>query len=205
MEEAPVGDVVALKHTSRLLLSGDFCDAHLYICDSERAMPTMILPVHRVILWEKTDYFSAMFRSGMKEAATIDDNVSVARIVGYSVETVKTMVEFLYTESITECKPQDFEDCLELLRLADQYNLVRLFEAISMIIIEEYLRWRSAVHLICLGYKYENTSTKLKEVCLEYMKNDYDHIRSQSNYKEAWREYGNTDLMADTLTFVHAK
>ncbi|KAK6973368.1 kelch-like protein 24, partial [Biomphalaria glabrata] len=63
MTWAQIAAQTLLQGLNGRLKSGQFCDVMIYVDDVE-------FPCHRVILCAYSDYFQAMFSSGMQEAIT---------------------------------------------------------------------------------------------------------------------------------------
>lgn len=103
-------------------MSDVLADLHLEVVPNEDGKVTMAqIPAHRAILAAGSDYFRAMLTSTCQEAQP-QAHIS---IVGYSEEAVRSMLEYIYNSKLSKHRPKDFSE-MELLRLADQYQLAEL-------------------------------------------------------------------------------
>ena len=66
------------------------CDVILCVEDRE-------FPVHRIILAACSDYFEAMFTSGMSESANEQKKIEIK---GLSADTMDILLDFIYTEKV---------------------------------------------------------------------------------------------------------
>lgn len=102
-----------------LLMSDALADVLLNV--EVEDTPNTTLPGHRSILASRSEYFRTMFIGPFLEADS-----SVVNIVGYTTTAVPSMLDHIYHGKISKYLPQDVDAEMELLRLADHYQLPTL-------------------------------------------------------------------------------
>jgi len=85
---------------------------------------------HRAFLVSRSPYFHGLFCNSFNEADIAANTVEVQEC---GVDCVKETLEYLYTWKIPESEDEDV--LLEILQLADYWNIPGLFEAIQIRII----------------------------------------------------------------------
>lgn len=111
----------------------------------------------------------------VKVTARYTENCSIVKVIGFSGWAVKAMLSYLYTGDLaSQHRPKGFDRRLELLSLADAYQLVNLFDQAALLIMEEDMLIDRAVKVLCLLIKYQHTSSRLKDACCA-------HIKEQGN------------------------
>ncbi|CCI40641.1 unnamed protein product [Albugo candida] len=167
-----VNDDEYFSRMKELLSSGENSDVVIE-AGPERAS----FPAHRSILSARCEFFRAMLRPGAMKEST----AGVVRITNHSAEMVSKMLEFIYTNRVSDLHKLGYEQLIELLTLAEQYLLVSLRCACEAAAQE-------LLNLVNIGkflVAAENHNANyLKEACLQFFV-EYRHEILQD---DAFRE-----------------
>uniref|UniRef100_A0A7S1RKA6 BTB domain-containing protein n=1 Tax=Alexandrium catenella TaxID=2925 RepID=A0A7S1RKA6_ALECA len=114
------------NHGPRMWRDMKFTD--MCICAEEGGAE---LPCHRAVLAVSSPVFDRMMATDMKEG-------SERRLVlrNASIQTLRCLLEYLYTSSLPEAAVTDVRSLRELLRLADQYELRDLLRRCASCLVE---------------------------------------------------------------------
>nr|CCA14305.1 conserved hypothetical protein [Albugo laibachii Nc14] len=112
-----VNDDEYFSRMKELLASGENSDVVIEV-GTEGAS----FPAHRSILSARCEFFRAMLRPGAMKEST----AGVVRITNHSAEMVSKMLEFIYTNRVSDLHKLGHQQLIELLTLAEQYLLVSL-------------------------------------------------------------------------------
>jgi hypothetical protein len=82
---------------------------------------SIIIPVHKAILTQRSPVFKAMFDSNLTES-----NTNQIQIPDFDVNTIKRMVEFLYKGTFFNLENISYEDLISLLAIANKYEVICL-------------------------------------------------------------------------------
>lgn len=163
-------------------------------------VPDAILPAHKAILANASEYFLAMFSSGMRES----NHGSTIKIIGYPVDIVKLMLQFIYLHVMPE-ENLDVDTCEELLRLADEYQLCQMAAWLSNYVLKNHLADSTVVNLWALGVLYEhNDGGILKEGCTKYVRDHCRVLWEQKEFRKGLEEANDVDeLVAMMQELTH--
>lgn len=95
--------------------------------------------------------------------------------------------------------PETFEQRLELLALADQYQLTHLFEQVSEMIVATDLNIDTAVRICCVGIERKRTSEGLKIAASEFKREHKGEIFNKGECAGWWKEYGDEDVSFEAM------
>ena len=135
-----------------LLTDNTFCDFTIE-CGTEK------LPCHKAILANRSDVFARLFTS--QDWAENKENLF--QIKDHDPEVVKQMLEFLYTNKI----PDDTQCSLELLLIADQFNIEDLIQ-FCLPEIATTLTCDNALQILDIASKVSN-ATLLEEYVTKFV------------------------------------
>lgn len=126
---------------------------------------------HRAVLVQRSAHFSAMFRSGMREAT---ERKVVIQGVSFSVFLL--LMEYIYTDSV-EIDP---EHAIGLFVVADLYQLDRLKE-VCKTIMKRNINCENAAMM--LQEASDANCEVLKEICMDFIVNNFDYISKTEGIK----------------------
>ncbi|KAI8822427.1 uncharacterized protein EV422DRAFT_494680 [Fimicolochytrium jonesii] len=167
-------------------------------------IPTTI-PAHRAILASRSDYFSTMFSSGLRESFSLDSphQPSIVEIRDFSPAAVRGMLEFLYTGRLSpETQPQTLPSRSELIRLADRYQLSALHKYVAAMILEKDLTLDVALDILELADVYSSASEDLKAACLGYVRENIAKLKHRESFREWVRTTERRDLMVELFALM---
>ncbi|KAJ3300009.1 Radial spoke head 14 [Borealophlyctis nickersoniae] len=156
------------------------------------------IPAHRAILASRSDYFSTMFSSGLREGQSQD---SIVDIPDFSASAVRAMLEYLYTGRLAT-SPADRPSRAELIRLADRYQLSGLHNYIGAMMMEKDLSLDSAVDLLELADIYSSASGELKAACLGFVKENISKLKIREPFREWVRGTDRRDLLVELFALM---
>lgn len=147
-----------------------------------------VLGVDRRVLCARSEYFRAMLRSGMQEAAS--GIVDLPPDVGSSA--FRCLVDYLHTDHIDPLRasgvcgtsPEELESsalakcavlCLEVARLADTYQLLRLRRLAEAFVHTHALRVETVLPLVSRAHAAN--LEEMLEVCLKFLARHWAEVK----------------------------
>ncbi|XP_028398335.1 kelch-like protein 12 [Dendronephthya gigantea] len=97
MSSSEVHDFPSEGHSAEILSSINILRKRNLLCDAILCVEGRNFPVHRVILAACSDYFEAMFTSGMSESSSEQARIEIK---GLSANTMEILLDFIYTETV---------------------------------------------------------------------------------------------------------
>jgi hypothetical protein len=178
-EKITVPKIAMPSHFGKSLLSyvnnAEFHDVVLEIHGKQ-------IYAHKVILAARSQYFDAMFSSDMVEAKqyvlSITDDISV--------ETFLLVLEFIYTDQITDAANLSPTVCLEMILLAHKYMLTALKAFLDDFICSNFdIETDDA--LDSYTFAAELKVERFQKKCAKFIKSNI-HIERLPSYKELSKE-----------------
>ncbi|ELR17738.1 ubiquitin ligase, putative [Acanthamoeba castellanii str. Neff] len=153
---------------------------------------SMLIHAHRSILGMRSEYFGAMWRSGMRETTQATIPITYA-----DRKSFYFTMEFIYTDSITEQAGADVDinTGVSLLSLADLLELPRLRElAEKKTLCKARVENCATLYHIAMLHRAE----LLKRYCMEIVFQQFAAVKRTSGFDELPHD------VQDTLTKAHA-
>jgi kelch-like protein 12 len=97
MSSSEVHDFPSEGHSTEILSSINTLRKRNLLCDAILSVEDHDFPVHRVILAACSDYFEAMFTSGMSESCNEQKKIEIQ---GLSADMMEILLDFIYTEKV---------------------------------------------------------------------------------------------------------
>ncbi|CAB4000819.1 kelch 12 [Paramuricea clavata] len=97
MGSSEVHDFPSEGHSTEILSSINTLRKRNLLCDAILFVEDRDFPIHRVILAACSDYFEAMFTSGMSESCKEQKKIEIQ---GLSADTMEILLDFIYTEKV---------------------------------------------------------------------------------------------------------
>ncbi len=127
------------RDVAKLWKNPDFADINLK-CDDK------IFPCHKIILAARSDVFQAMFGSKSFSESITNETV----IEDCKSEVLANLLKFIYTDKLEA----DLYNCLDLMMLADKYNVKKLRKKCERAIASS-INCSNAVALLCTASNME--------------------------------------------------
>ncbi|XP_011299510.1 speckle-type POZ protein A-like [Fopius arisanus] len=128
--------------------------------------------VHKLLLQTRSPVFAAMFEHDLKERQTNE-----IKIEGIKPEVVRKMLQFIYTDTLDNCK----DNVGELLIAADRYSLEGLIVRCERILCER-VTIDNAVSTLELADNYN--ATNVKKHVAKFISRNLPFIVGTDEYKE---------------------
>lgn len=103
----------------RTVLATTPCGHHTENSTITKPLPST-LPAHETVLAARSEYFRALSSSGLYESTSSASTIIVS---SFSLETIKSLLDYIYTNTLSTPKPQDLPTRKDLLRAADDYQM----------------------------------------------------------------------------------
>jgi len=126
---------------------------------------------HKIILSARSNYFKAMFNSGMCESES-----SKITITDFKYSTIESLIKFLYSVK-TEVN-DDLNDLIDLYRAADKYQLESLMNYIHQSICSK-ITCQNACSILSKIYIFP----RLEKSCLEFIAQHLSTIYSTPDFR----------------------
>jgi BTB/POZ domain len=130
------------------------------------------IPVHKIILASRSEFFRGLFSNGMKEQQ--EGSLTIKDI---SPNTISNILRFIYTSTIIV--PTTLEEMIELTIASHQYLLSSLKDLCSKYLCD-FVSVKTARTILHLNHKY-GLSDELREMCKKTITNN---IEEYANYEE---------------------
>jgi len=131
---------------------------------------------HRVVLAARSDYFSALYSHGFREAKE-----GVIEIGDLSHESMLSLLRYFYSDTL----PIDMDKLIELLTLCERFSVPSLKSR-----CEEALAPSICVENAALLYKYAKAyqCLRLKEICLVFIEDNFSQVICTQAFEDLDKE-----------------
>lgn len=157
----------------QLLKDENFSDVNFIVGENQT-----IIPAHRAILSSRSQYFRAMFNSGMKES-----NQKEVKIGDIEPDAFRDMLEFLYTGDVKIKK----ENVVQLLVTATMFQIDSLSKLCYTHLEDDKLCSGNIVELLQVSKTFELND--LKNRCEEFILDNYDNLVETGGLKDVMGEH----------------
>ncbi|GFU33948.1 TD and POZ domain-containing protein 1-like [Nephila pilipes] len=176
----------SLKQAMKCLLEeGTFCDVHLRVDEAT-------FPAHKAVLSARSPVFKAMFSRDMMEKT--GDMVDIKDIDG---DTVRRMLQYLYTDSITSLEWQNTE---KLYFAADKYEILCLKRKCASIFVAK-MEPSNICQLLIMADMHQDED--LKKAVHDFLYQNDVQILNLDEWKNL--EESNPRMTSDALRYVYLK
>ncbi|KAJ3039980.1 hypothetical protein HDV00_011535 [Rhizophlyctis rosea] len=144
---------------------------------------TQPLPAHKVVLAAGSPYFRALFSSvltGSSSSSSPPSARTTVDMTDFSLATTHSLLEFIYTNSLSNHQPEDYDSCIELIRAADYFQMKTC---------------TCALGILAEANKYKGICGVLATTVKDYVKNGWEEFVECEEFRESLREHA--DSIAD--------
>ncbi|KAJ3032571.1 hypothetical protein HDV00_007397 [Rhizophlyctis rosea] len=182
----------------KLLPSGYLSDVTLRITDGleDGNNPSYTLSAHKLVLSCRSRYFKSMFTSTLREAFS-SSSPCVINIPDFSIQTIKSLLEFMYTGLLHHHQPKNLEARLDLVRAADSFLVKGLNRYIANEILMHDLKPFTALAIL----EYESTYkmyVTLTDRVGDWIRSRWDELKAVDEFRESL-EQADPELVAELL------
>jgi hypothetical protein len=142
---------------------------------------SIIIPVHKAILIQRSPVFKAMFDSNLTES-----NTNQIQIPDFDVNIIKRMVEFLYKGTFSNLENISYEDLISLLAIANKYEVICLKD-VSARYIASLITIDNVADVRRFAIMYN--STNLLEKCVHFIQINAQVLFKDDHFLSTCSEY----------------
>ncbi|RUS23807.1 BTB/POZ protein [Jimgerdemannia flammicorona] len=134
---------------------------------------TRELHAHRGFLSARSEYFSALFNSGMRETRdlTADDRM-VVTVTDFSYDEFFVMMRYLHTGSLNFLAGPDVS-AASLFKISDKYNVQGLRDAMEDCIVDNM----DVGNVVATLFDFAHRFPTLRQTCLDFIAEHFDEVR----------------------------
>ncbi|OQS05738.1 hypothetical protein THRCLA_02165 [Thraustotheca clavata] len=170
----------------RLLETGENSDVILRVGPKEDEFPA-----HKLILSARCEVFNAMLRSdSMKESES-----GIILLRDDSPDMIRRLLEFIYTNRISDLPSLSASQIIELLALAEQY-LLRSMKDLCEVTAMELITNEHCTKLLSAAERYN--ASYLKENCVKHIVENMQEIVDEEGFRQEIEQH-------PTLAFIIMK
>ncbi|KAJ3032570.1 hypothetical protein HDV00_007396 [Rhizophlyctis rosea] len=165
----------------KLLPQGHLSDTTLRIKNtSNTSDKSDDLPAHKVVLSCRSGKFKSMFSVGWKESSTSSP------IVEITIDTMRSLLEFMYTGFLHHHQPSNREARLQLIRAADYFQAKHFHLYIANEILTHDLKASTALGILEFASKYKAYG-RLVEMVQDWARGRWDQLVATEAFTESMR------------------
>ncbi|KAJ3051680.1 hypothetical protein HK097_007286 [Rhizophlyctis rosea] len=141
---------------------------------------TVSIPAHRLVLAASSDFFRSKF--------DFEENAGTSgpfecNIEGFNESCIRAMLEFMYAHNIRNM-PQKLDDRLQLIQIADFYQIPGLHELVARHILPR-MTAGTAMKVMATGYRCRVMSHALAEGAGRYLKANWADLMSKETFRNS--------------------
>lgn len=164
--------------------------------DSSDTSSNMIaIRAHKSVLTARAEYFKAVFRKGHRNSnggsgggAFAESESSTVQVEdGFSEATVRSALEFLYTNRLSNLLTATTEELVELLHLADLWLLRDLKRLLEQELVRTHLTVATCARLY--GVTETARAQRLARACIEFIMHNLRALAGTDQFEEEMKQY----------------
>ncbi|KAJ3042823.1 hypothetical protein HDV00_006644 [Rhizophlyctis rosea] len=152
-------------------------------------------PAPKVILACRSPYFCAMFASGCSEATT-STHTTVVHLKDFTPDVIRSILEFIYTNTLSTHQPADLPAHLDLLRAADYFQMSDLHAHVANRTMDNHLSSTSALSIFAFAIQYQGASAVLAERVKGWIRGQWDELVKEAEFGENMKEVESSVIAA---------
>ena len=154
------------------------------------------IPAHRCILTARGEYFKARFRknassesmgSDQKVAFGDASNNQIQVDPNFSENTIRLMLEFIYTNRIQNLNLQSTDSLLSLLHLSDQWLLHDLKRLVEYELMQSHLDVNTVARIYCTTSDYN--AHRLVKACILFIRDNIREVSGNQAFSDELKNY----------------
>lgn len=147
---------------------------------------------HRCILTARGEYFKARFRKISSYSGKADrgntafgdcSNNRIQVDPNFSAKTIRLMLEFIYSNRISNLNSETTDSLLSLLHLSDQWLLHDLKRLVELELISSHLDVNSVARIYCTASDYYNAK-RLVKACIVFIRDNIREVSGNRAFSE---------------------
>lgn len=188
LEEAAADDEEFFKDMRELLDDEEHMDAKFLVHDSDSDSDKQMVEIcaHKCILTARAEYFKALFRKG--GVAFRESSECIVRVEpNFTPNTVRHMLEFIYTNRIAALASIETDDLLSLLHLSDIWLLRDLKRLVEHELIRNHMQVQTVARMYCATEDYN--AQRLSKACIDFIMANIRQVTGNAAFQEEMRHY----------------
>jgi len=155
--------------------------------DSETPTPMVEIRAHKCILTARAEYFKATFR---KASSFVESSTATIKVDPYfEPHTIRRMLEFIYTNRISNLSQASTEEILDLLHLADVWILRDMKRLCEYELIRSHMDVDNVAKMYCATEEYR--AERLSRACIEFIMENIRDVTGNASFLEEMKHYPN--------------
>jgi len=155
--------------------------------EPENPPPMVEIRAHKCILTARAEYFKATFR---KASSFVESSTSTIRVdPNFEPHTVRRMLEFIYTNRITNLSQATVDEILDLLHLADVWILRDMKRLCEYELIRSHMDVDNVAKMYCATEEYH--AERLSRSCIEFIMENIREVTGNASFIEEMKHYPN--------------
>jgi len=153
--------------------------------DDDYESNTVEIRAHKCILTARAEYFKAIFRkqSNFRESASCTIRVDSC----FDPPTIRRMLEFIYTNRITNLSQADTDEILDLLHLADLWILRDLKRLCEYELIRSHMDVDNVAKMYCATEEYH--AERLSRACIDFIMENIREVTGNVGFQEQMKHF----------------
>ena len=145
---------------------------------------------HKAILTARAEYFKAHFRTYTTQEGktSFSDNTGVINVDAcFTEQTIRLMLEFIYTNRIKSIPIVSTNDLMLLLHLSDVWLLRDLKRLVEHELIRSHMDVNTVARMYCATEDYH--AERLAKACIDYIMNNIREVTCNVAFQEEMKHY----------------
>jgi len=155
--------------------------------ETETPAPTVAIRAHKCILTARAEYFKASFR---KTSSFIESSTATIKVDPcFEPHTIRRMLEFIYTNRISNLPQASTDEILDLLHLADVWVLRDMKRLCEYELIRSHMDVENVAKMYCATEEYH--AERLSRSCIEFIMENIREVTGNASFLEEMKHYPN--------------